>query len=74
MHVYAYPPVADIGNVQRTPSLCAFVCVCVCVAWYRINNSVFEKVVVTNTIPFQGQSDKIEHLSTAALLAEAIVR
>jgi ribose-phosphate pyrophosphokinase len=40
----------------------------------RIKNSVFEKVVVTNTIPLppEKQCDKIEVLSIASILADAI--
>ncbi len=40
----------------------------------RINNSLFTEVVVTNTIPFSLQSDKIRVLSVAELFGEAIIR
>ena len=43
----------------------------------RIENSVLERVMVTNTIPLPPQaknSTKIEQLSVAAILAEAIHR
>ena len=44
----------------------------------RINNSPIKEVVVTNTIPLrpeiQGQSAKIQVVSVAPLLGEAIIR
>lgn len=38
----------------------------------RLNDSIIEKVVVTNTMPPQGESDKIEMVSIAPLIAAAI--
>lgn len=43
-------------------------------AYQRIEESPFEKVYVTDTIPLHGKSDKIEVLSTADLFAEVISR
>lgn len=43
-------------------------------AYQRIEESPFEKVYVTDTIPLHGESDKIEVLSTADLFAEVISR
>ena len=40
----------------------------------NIENSKLEKVIVTNTIPLKGQTDKIIHLSVGMLIAEAIRR
>jgi len=41
----------------------------------NINNSVLDKVVVTNTIPYKkAPCSKIEHLSVGVLIAEAIRR
>ena len=44
----------------------------------RINNSVIKEVLITNTVPLrpeiQGHSDKIQVVSIAPLLGEAIVR
>jgi ribose-phosphate pyrophosphokinase len=44
----------------------------------RINNSVIEEVLITNTVPLhpevQGVSDKIKTVSVAPLLGEAIIR
>lgn len=41
-------------------------------AYENINNSVLEKLVVCDTIPLKGTSDKIEVLTTAKLFAVAI--
>ena len=41
-------------------------------AMERIDNSVFDEVVVTDTIPLTNPSKKIHVLSTAELLAEVI--
>ena len=47
-------------------------------AMERINHSVIKEVLVTNTVPLrpevQGHSDKIQVVSIAPLLGEAIVR
>ncbi len=43
-------------------------------AYSRINKSVFDEVVVTDTIPLQQRSEKITVLSTADLLSEVIKR
>ena len=43
-------------------------------AYEKINNSVFDEVVVTDTIPLKQHSDKIKVLSTADLWAEVIKR
>jgi len=43
-------------------------------AYERINNSVFDEVVVTDTVPLKQHSDKIKVLSTAPLWAEVIKR
>ncbi len=43
-------------------------------AYERINKSVFDEVVVTDTIPLKQHSDKIQVLSTADLMAEVINR
>ncbi len=47
-------------------------------AMERINNSVIKEVLITNTVPLrpeiQGHSDKIQVVSIAPLLGEAIVR
>ena len=45
-------------------------------AMERINNSVLDKVVITNTVPFKKEKEthKIEILSIGVLLAEAIRR
>ena len=43
-------------------------------AYERINKSVFDEVVVTDTIPLKQNSDKIKVLSTAELMAEVINR
>jgi ribose-phosphate pyrophosphokinase len=41
----------------------------------RINNSVLDKVIVTNSIPYRkAPCDKIELLSIGTLIAEAIRR
>lgn len=40
----------------------------------RINNSVLDKLVVTDTIPLQGASEKIEVKTATHLFAEAILR
>lgn len=41
-------------------------------AYEKIENSVFTKVYVTDTIPLRQQSDKIEVVSTAPIFAEAV--
>lgn len=41
-------------------------------AYERINNSVFKKVYVTDSIPLKQKTDKIEVVSIAGLFAEAI--
>ncbi len=43
-------------------------------AYEKINKSPFTEVVVTDTIPMKGHSDKIKILSTADLFAEVINR
>ncbi len=43
-------------------------------AYENINNSVLEELVVTNTIPLKGESDKIRVLSVADLFAGAIAK
>ena len=43
-------------------------------AYENINNSVLEELVVTDTIPLKGQSDKIKVLSVANLFAGAIAK
>ncbi|NOY49513.1 MAG: ribose-phosphate pyrophosphokinase [Chlorobi bacterium] len=43
-------------------------------AYERINSSVFDEVVVTDTIPLKQHSDKIRVLSTADLMSEVINR
>ena len=43
-------------------------------AMERIDNSVFDEVVVTDTIPIENPSSKIHVLSTAPLFAEVIKR
>ena len=43
-------------------------------AYENINNSVLEELVVTDTIPLKGQSDKIKVLSVASLFAGAIAK
>ena len=40
----------------------------------RIENSVINKVIVSNTIPLKVHSDKIEVISIARLIAEAVRR
>ena len=43
-------------------------------AYENINNSALEEVIVTDTIPLQGQSEKIKVVSTADLFAEVLRR
>lgn len=43
-------------------------------AYDRINNSVFDEVVVSDSVPLKQHSDKIKVLSTASLMAEVIKR
>lgn len=43
-------------------------------AYEKINNSVFDEVIVTDSIPLKQHSDKIKVLSTANLMAEVIKR
>ena len=43
-------------------------------AYEKINNSVFDEVVVTDTIPLKQHSDKIKVLSSAELMSEVIKR
>lgn len=43
-------------------------------AYDKIEKSVFKEVVVTDTLPIKGESDKIKVLSTADLFAEVIKR
>ena len=41
-------------------------------AYENINNSILTELVVTDTIPLKGKSDKIKVLSVAPLFARAI--
>jgi len=43
-------------------------------AYDKINNSVFDEVIVTDTVPLRQHSDKIKVLSTAELMSEVITR
>ena len=41
-------------------------------AYDNINNSILEELVVSDTLPLHGKSDKIKVLSVASLFAKAI--